>query len=94
MFCGLAIRAFLLSALQIPICCTFARLQYASLLQPTELPCMPGHIDAHIAMRGHFSGVCLVRAGFSIYRIAQELVLIAEASTAEEWLDQFEWIPF
>lgn len=55
---------------------------------------MPGHIDSHIAMSGHFSGVCLVRAGFSIYRIAQELVLIAEASTAEEWLDRIEWIPF
>jgi hypothetical protein len=54
---------------------------------------MPGHIDTHIAMSGHFSGVCLVRAGFSIYRIAQELVLIAEASTAEEWLDRIEWIP-
>ena len=55
---------------------------------------MPNHIDAYIALRGHFAGVCLVRPGFSIYRIAQELVLIAEASTVEEWLDRIEWIPF
>jgi hypothetical protein len=35
-----------------------------------------------------------LRDGFSIYRIAQELLLIAEASTAEGWLDRIEWIPF
>jgi hypothetical protein len=57
-------------------------------------PSMPDHIDAHLAMGGHFWGVCLLRDGFSIHRIAQELVLIAEASTIEEWLDRIEWIPF
>ena len=55
---------------------------------------IPDHIDAHVAAGGHFWGVCLLRDGFSIYRIAQELVLIAEASTVEEWIDRFEWIPF
>jgi hypothetical protein len=55
---------------------------------------MPDHIDAHLADGGHFWGVCLLRDGFSIYRIAQELVLIAEASTLEEWRNRIEWIPF
>jgi hypothetical protein len=55
---------------------------------------MPVHVDAHLAMGGHFWGVCLLRVGFSLYRIAQELVLIAEVTTIEEWLDRIEWIPF
>jgi hypothetical protein len=55
---------------------------------------MPDHIDAHLAAGGHVWGVCLVRDGCSIHRIAQELALIAEASTLEEWLDRTEWIPF
>ena len=55
---------------------------------------IPDHINAHLAAGGHFWGVCLLRDGFSIYRVAQELLLIAEASTAEEWLDRIEWIPF
>jgi hypothetical protein len=55
---------------------------------------MPDHVNAHLAADGHIWGICLLRDGFSIYRIAQELLLIAEASTAEEWLDRIEWIPF
>ena len=55
---------------------------------------VPDHINAHSLADRHVWGVCFVRDGFSIYRIAQELLLIAEASTAEEWLDRIEWIPF
>ncbi|MDQ2998445.1 MAG: DUF5615 family PIN-like protein [Chloroflexota bacterium] len=55
---------------------------------------MPDHIDTHVATGGHLWGVCLLRARFSLYRIAQEVILIAEASTIEEWFDRIEWIPF
>ncbi|MEO7913258.1 MAG: hypothetical protein ABIV47_26720 [Roseiflexaceae bacterium] len=64
------------------------------MLVTSDRTTMPDHIDAHAATNGHFGGVCLLRAGFSLYRIAQELVLIAEASAIEEWLDRIEWIPF
>jgi hypothetical protein len=64
------------------------------ILVTSDRTTMPNHIDAHLAIGGHFWGVCQVRDGFSIHRIAQELVLISEASTIEEWLDRIEWIPF
>lgn len=55
---------------------------------------MPAHLQAHWSVGGHLWGICWVRPGFSLSRIAQELLLISEASTAEEWLDRTEWIPF
>jgi hypothetical protein len=54
---------------------------------------MPDHLQAHWSIGKHLWGLCWVRPGFSIYRIAQELLLIWEASTAEEWLDRLGWIP-
>ena len=64
------------------------------LLVTSNRASMPDHLRQHWSEGRHLWGLCWVRPGFSIHRIAQELLLVWEASTAEEWLDRLEWIPF
>jgi hypothetical protein len=53
-----------------------------------------GHIAQHLAQGNHTWGVAFVRPYTSLAAIADAIVLLAEASTAEEWRDQELWIPF
>lgn len=55
---------------------------------------MPGHVADYIAGGGQHWGVLRVRPNTSIMQLVQTLELIAETSTAEEWINEMWWIPF
>jgi hypothetical protein len=55
---------------------------------------MPEHIQAHWAANGHLWGVFWIRRGMPIGQVARDLVLVWQASEAEEWIDRLDWIPF
>src|SRR5262249_44271906 len=55
---------------------------------------LPGHLDAHVAAGKHTWGVFELRDGFSLGRLAQEILLLWSASSAEEWQVCYIFIPF
>ncbi len=55
---------------------------------------MPNHAYAHLASGGHHWGILEVRPKTSAKELIDVLCLIWEASDAEEWIDQIQWIPF
>ncbi len=55
---------------------------------------MPAHLEAHWAAGGHLWGLLWIRPGTPTGKLAQELCLIWEASEAEEWHNQLDWVPF
>jgi Domain of unknown function (DUF5615) len=54
---------------------------------------MPGHFAAHLEAGHHIPGVIWLRPGTRLGRIIEELYLIWEASTAEEYQDALLFIP-
>ena len=54
---------------------------------------MPAHLRDHAAAGGQHWGIFWLRPGVSLGGILAELVLIWEASDAEEWRDRTRWIP-
>ncbi|MBN3925295.1 DUF5615 family PIN-like protein [Nostoc sp. NMS4] len=55
---------------------------------------MPAHLEAHWAEGGNIWGLFWLRPRIPIGQLAQELLLVWETTEAQEWIDQFEWIPF
>ena len=55
---------------------------------------MPGHLKEHWQQGNHIWGLLWTRPNTPMRILAQELVLIWEATEAEEWLDCLDWIPF
>ncbi len=55
---------------------------------------MPAHLEAHRVDGGKLPGLFWIRSRVSLHQLAQELLLVWEASDAEEWADRTEWIPF
>jgi Domain of unknown function (DUF5615) len=55
---------------------------------------MPDHVRAHLAAGRHTWGVFIIRKGKTWQEIADALLLIWSASTAEDWQDRIEWIPW
>jgi hypothetical protein len=53
---------------------------------------MPGHF-ARFLGGAHSPGVILLREGISIPAVIEELILIWNASEAEEWIGRLVWIP-
>jgi hypothetical protein len=64
------------------------------LLVTSNRTSMPDHIGAHWAVGGHLWELLWIRPGTPVGRLAQDLLLVWEASEAEEWIDQLDWIPF
>jgi hypothetical protein len=54
---------------------------------------MPVHFTAHLEAGRHIPGIIWLRPGVSLGRIIEELYLIWEASTAEEYQDALLFIP-
>jgi hypothetical protein len=54
---------------------------------------MPVHEQAHLAAGHHHYRIFKLRKGYSIGACLNELHLIWDASEAEEWFDQSQWIP-
>jgi hypothetical protein len=55
---------------------------------------MPRHVAAHLAAGHHMWGVLIIRQEKTWREIAEGLLLIWAASSAEEWQDRIEWIPW
>jgi hypothetical protein len=55
---------------------------------------MPGHLADHFAGGHHTCGVILLRRDASLGSCLQDLRLIWHATTAEEWIDRTEYIPY
>lgn len=55
---------------------------------------MPGHLTNHWSQARHIWGLLWVRPRTPVSKLAQDLLLVWEASEAEEWLDCLDWIPF
>jgi hypothetical protein len=54
---------------------------------------MPGHLRDHLAAGHHEPGIFVVGVNMTLSAIASELALIADASEAEEWVDQIVYLP-
>jgi hypothetical protein len=54
---------------------------------------MPSHVADHLAAGRHHYGVMRIRPRASLRQIVEEMLVIAGASEAEEWMDRFDWIP-
>jgi hypothetical protein len=55
---------------------------------------MPDHLTAHWSNGRHTWGLLWTRPGTPIGKLAQDLLLVWDASDAEEWSDRLDWIPF
>lgn len=54
---------------------------------------MPQHIVEHFDGGRHHWGVMRVKKSGTMITLVETLLLIWAASSAEDWLDQFDWIP-
>ncbi|HEX3314781.1 MAG TPA: DUF5615 family PIN-like protein [Gemmataceae bacterium] len=54
---------------------------------------MPGHLKDRYAAGKHTSGVILIRKPSPIKPLAEDLLLIWSANTAEEWVDRIVYLP-
>ena len=52
------------------------------------------HLADHYDAGHHTAGVILLRGGFPVARYAAEIRLIWFATTADEWLDRTDYIPY
>jgi hypothetical protein len=55
---------------------------------------MPQHLADHFAAGHHTAGVALIRGGFTLAQVAQDILMIWSASTAAEWVDRTDYIPY
>jgi hypothetical protein len=55
---------------------------------------MPEHLTEYWTSGGHIWGLVWVRPRTTLGQLAEALVLIWEASEAQEWIDRLDWIPF
>jgi len=55
---------------------------------------MPDHTSTHLSSGGHHWGLLIVRPKTSVKELVDALGLLWEASDAEEWIGQIQWIPF
>ncbi|MGE3807059.1 MAG: hypothetical protein AB7K24_20535 [Gemmataceae bacterium] len=66
----------------------------ARVLVSNDKKSLPGHLANHFASGRHTHGVILMRRGFSIGTLAEELLIVWTASEAEEWIDGWLYIPY
>ena len=55
---------------------------------------IPTHLEAHRTVGGLHWGIFWVRPRTPIGRLTESLQIIWEASEADDWIDQENWIPF
>lgn len=55
---------------------------------------VPDHVAKHFAAGGHHWGILWVRPNTPPQRVLDALILVWEASDANEWVNVAEWIPF
>jgi len=55
---------------------------------------MPEHAYNHLASGAHHWGILEIRPKTLVKELIESICLLWEASEAEEWFDQIQWIPF
>jgi hypothetical protein len=55
---------------------------------------MPDHAYHHLSSGSHHWGILEVRPKTLFRELADTLCLLWDASDADEWIDQIQWIPF
>jgi hypothetical protein len=55
---------------------------------------IPVHLARHFAAGYHTHGVILLREGFPMATYVQDLLLIWHATTADEWIDRTDYVPY
>lgn len=55
---------------------------------------MKQHLQDHFAGGHHTCGVILTRRGFALKRYVDDILLIWHATTADEWIDRTDYIPY
>jgi len=55
---------------------------------------IPGHLREHLAAGGHVPGVFLLRRGYSLGAVIEDLLLIWEAGSPDEFGDRAEYLPW
>ena len=58
-----------------------------------DLSTMPTHFAAFLESSQHSPGLFLINQNFPVVEAIEELLMIWEASTAEEWSDQIRHLP-
>ncbi len=53
---------------------------------------MPAHIAAHHAAGGHHWGILRIRRQATMAQVIEAVLLIWEATDAEDWVDVFDWL--
>jgi hypothetical protein len=71
----------------------FAETHKYSLLS-SDKKTMPEHVTAHLGAGRHTWGVFLIRPGTNWAALIDDLILIWSASTAEDWQDRLERLPW
>ncbi len=64
------------------------------ILISTDRRTMPDHLRDHFLAGRHTAGVLLVRRNSALTACIDDLVLIWTATTADEWVDRTEYIPY
>lgn len=54
---------------------------------------MPVHLQDHLAQDRHATGILILNAEMSVGETVEELILVASASSAEEYQDQIIYLP-
>ena len=67
--------------------------QNQRILVTHDLETMPLHVQCHLATGGSLPGVFLIRKGYSLRIIVDELVMLVHGGTAEEFKDQLVYVP-
>ncbi len=55
---------------------------------------MKQHLQDHFAAGRHTCGVVLMKGGFALRRYVDDILLIWQATTADEWVDRTDYIPY
>ena len=55
---------------------------------------MRQHLQEHFDAGNHTCGVVLMKGGFALKRYIADILLIWQATTADEWVDRTDYIPY
>lgn len=68
--------------------------QQQRLLPTADRSTMSEEVEAYRAQGNRIWGVLVVRPGASLNKLLDELEVVVHVSEAEEWIDQYEFVPF
>jgi hypothetical protein len=67
--------------------------QHQRILITDNRASIPGHVADHLAAGGQHWGIFTIRPRAGLAEIIEALILLCEASSADEWHNAMRWIP-